>query len=156
MFKGSLISINITPTLSGFMQEVIEIRAVPGKGLQGDRYFNVTRTDVPDHGKGREVTLIEIEAIEALKNEKGIELAPGNARRNLVTCGVPLNHLINREFKVGEVVLRGVRLCEPCTHLEDLTQSGVQSGLVHRGGLRAHILTDGIIKAGDTIEEIKI
>lgn len=91
MFKGSLISINITPTFSGFMQEVSEIRAVPGKGLEGDRYFNVTRTDVPDHGKGREVTLIEIEAIEALKTKKVLSWHPAMP---VVTWSLAVSSLI--------------------------------------------------------------
>ena len=80
-------------------------------------------------------------------------LDPGNSRRNIVTKGVALNHLVGREFRVGEVTLRGIRLCEPCGHLEELTQKGVMQALVHRGGLRAQILIDGTIRVGDTIQE---
>jgi MOSC domain-containing protein YiiM len=97
------------------------------------------------------VTLIELEALQALHAEAGIELSPGDSRRNLVTCGAPLNHLVGRELRVGEVVLRGTRLCEPCAHLARLTQPGVLPGLVHRGGLRADIVRGGLIRAGDTI-----
>jgi MOSC domain-containing protein YiiM len=64
---------------------------------------------------------------------------------------VPLNHLVDKEFHVGEVRLRGVRLCEPCQHLAGLTQPRVLPALVHRGGLRAEILTDGYIRTGDPI-----
>jgi MOSC domain-containing protein YiiM len=102
-------------------------------------------------GTGRDITLIEIEAIQALDVELGIKLAPGEARRNIVTQGVPLNHLVDKEFCVGDVKLRGVRLCEPCDHLESLTKPKVNPGLVHRGGLRADILTQGTIKVGDEI-----
>ena len=101
----------------------------------------------------REVTLIEIEAIEALEREKNIAIAPGAARRNVVTRGVPLNHLVGREFQVGSVRLRGTRLCEPCAYLEGLTQKGVLAGLIHRGGLRAEIVTAGTIRVEDIITE---
>jgi MOSC domain-containing protein YiiM len=81
----------------------------------------------------------------------GIKLPAGEARRNVVTVGAPLNHLVDREFWVGEVLMRGTRLCEPCRHLEDLTQKGVLGGLIHRGGLRARILNEGTIHVGDVI-----
>ena len=85
------------------------------------------------------------------RSESELLLQPGQARRNLVTRGVPLNHLVGREFQVGEVVFRGIRLCEPCGHLESLTIKGVKDGLCHRGGLRAQIVRGGIIRAGDII-----
>jgi len=66
-------------------------------------------------------------------------------------CRVPLNHLVDREFYVGVVLMRGTRLCEPCKHLEDLTQHGVMSGLIHRGGAAAQILTEGLIRVGDIV-----
>jgi MOSC domain-containing protein YiiM len=102
-------------------------------------------------GTGRDITLIEIESILALDVEAGIKLDPRDARRNIVTQGVPLNHLVDKEFFVGAVKLRGIRLCEPCEYLASLTEPGVLPGLVHRGGLRAEILTQGIIKIGDDI-----
>jgi len=61
--------------------------------------------------------------------------------------------LVGRDFQVGEVRLRGVRLCEPCSHLEGLTREGVLTGLVHRGGLRADIISGGTIRVGDAIAE---
>ncbi len=135
------------------MVSVKEVRAIPGKGLQGDRYFNHTGTYSKKSGADREVTLIELEAIEALAREYKIALQPGAARRNIVTRGVPLNHLVGRKFRVGEVTVFGVRLCEPCAHLERLSHSGVREALIHRGGLRAQILTDGTIRVGDSIHE---
>jgi MOSC domain-containing protein YiiM len=95
--------------------------------------------------------LIEIEAIEALRRDYDIDIAPGLSRRNIVTRGVALNHLVEREFTVGEVILRGTRLCEPCSHLERLTRRGVLRGLIHRGGLRAEIVSGGMIQIGDGI-----
>jgi len=81
----------------------------------------------------------------------GTKLPPAETRRNIATSGVPLNHLVDQEFWVGEVLLRGTRFCEPCRHPEDLTQKGVLAGLIHRGGLRARILTEGPIRVGDVI-----
>ncbi|TMI79011.1 MAG: MOSC domain-containing protein [Bacillati bacterium ANGP1] len=134
------------------MVSVKEIRAVPGRGLDGDRYFHQLGTFSKTPGSGREVTLISIEALEALKRDYGIAIDAGDSRRNIVTRGVPLDHLVGREFTVGSVSLRGMRLCEPCGHLEKLTQEGVRAGLVHRAGLRAHILTEGTIRPGDPVE----
>ncbi len=149
MWKGQVVSIHISPQAEGAMVSVEEVLAVPGKGLEGDRYFLRFGTYSNKSGPDREVTLIEAEAIEALEREKNLELPPGAARRNIVTRGVPLNHLAGQDFRLGDVTLRGIRLCEPCAHLEGLTQRGVLAGLIHRGGLRAQILSGGRIRAGD-------
>jgi MOSC domain-containing protein YiiM len=121
-------------------------------GLEGDRYFGLPGTGHKRSGSGREITLIEIEALEALECEEGLHLTPGEARRNLVTQGVALNDLIGRDFQVGNVYLRGVRLCEPCNHLAGMTDARVLPGLTQRGGLRAEILTAGQISTGDPIQ----
>jgi MOSC domain-containing protein YiiM len=133
------------------MLSISEAHAVVGKGLEGDRYFSQIGTYSNHPGLGRDVTLIEIEAIEALKRDYGIELALGDSRRNIVTSGVPLNHLVGQNFKVGEVTLRGIRLCEPCSHMEKLSAKGVLRGLIHRGGLRAEIMTGGTIRVEDPV-----
>lgn len=133
------------------MQTVASVQAWPGKGLEGDRYAAQLGTYSNHPGNGRDVTLIEIEALEALQREYQIALDPGLSRRNLITRGVALNHLVEREFRVGEVVLRGTRLCEPCMHLEQLSIKGVMRGLIHRGGLRAEVLRGGVIRVGDSI-----
>jgi MOSC domain-containing protein YiiM len=162
VWEGRVVSLHITPRAAAPMQSVTEVRAVPGRGLEGDRHFTETGfySTKPSHG-GREVTLIEVEAVEALFggmiNAEGarlrIKLAVQDARRNIVTSGVPLNHLVDCEFSVGAVRMRGTRLCEPCKHLEELTQPGVLSGLIHRGGLRALILDEGIFHVGDVIRK---
>jgi MOSC domain-containing protein YiiM len=151
MWKGEVVAIHVAAAAKGPMVSVTEVRAVPGKGLEGDRYFSKVGTYSNNPGSGRDVTLIEVEAIEALKRDYGIELPPADSRRNIVTRGVPLNHLVGQEFKVGQVTLRAIRLCEPCSHLEKLSLKGVQRGLIHRGGLRTHILTGGIIRVGDSV-----
>lgn len=154
MWQGIVVSIHISAAAEGPMVAVSEVRAVRGKGLEGDRYFNQIGTYSNNPGAGRDLTFIEIEAIEALKRDYGIELPPADSRRNIVTRGVPLNHLIGREFRVGKVTLRGSRFCEPCSHLEKLSQKGVQRGLIHRGGLRTEIISDGTIRVGDKIQEL--
>jgi MOSC domain-containing protein YiiM len=125
MFRGNVVSIHIAPNAAVPMESKEEVKAVAGQGLEGDRYFDGTGHWSGHPGVSREVTLIEIEAIEALEREKNIAIAPAAARRNIVTRGVPLNHLVGREFQVGAVRLRGTRLCEPCAYLEGLTQKGV-------------------------------
>jgi hypothetical protein len=160
MWEGSVVSIHIASEASAPLESRPEVRAVPGRGLDGDRYFsgNGFYSKKTSYG-GREVTLIEMETIDALFHgvinadgkRLGIKLNSGDTRRNIVTSGVPLNHLTDREFWIGTVLMRGTRLCEPCKHLDDLTQPGVMSGLIHRGGLRAQILNEGVIHVGDTV-----
>ena len=147
--EGEVISIYIAPQGAESMVQVDSVRAVAGKGLEGDRYANGAGTYSGQPGTGRQVTLIEAEAIESLAREYDVELDPAESRRNIVTRGLPLNHLVGREFRVGEVTLRGMRLCEPCGHLEKLTRPGVRRGLVHRGGLRADIVDGGVIHVAD-------
>ena len=133
------------------MKSVGEVRAVVGKGLEGDRYFSGLGTYSNQPGSGREITLIESEAIEALKRDYQIELDPGRCRRNIVTRAVPLNHLVDQQFRIGDIAVRGTRLCEPCSHMEKLTCKGALRGLIHRGGLRAEIVSGGTIRVGDAV-----
>lgn len=152
MQQGNLIAIFIAPAEGQPTQSVSQVRAVPGQGLEGDRYFIKAGAEGANPDGSRQVTLIESEALQALDDETGILLQPGEARRNLVTSGVSLNQLVGKEFRVGEVTLRGVRLCEPCQYLAGRTHPGVLAGLLHRGGLRAEILNEGIIHAGDSVQ----
>ena len=152
MFTGTIHSIHIATAAKEPTHAVDEVRAIPGVGLEGDRYALKLGTFYKPE-PAYELTLVEAEAIEAIKTEYKIELAPGDARRNLVTRGVPLNHLVGREFRIGDVLIRGIRLCEPCSHLEALTQQPVIKSLRHRGGLRAQILKEGTIRVGDTVSE---
>jgi MOSC domain-containing protein YiiM len=148
---GKVVSIHLAPVAAAPMISVMEIQAVTGKGLQGDRYFNKLGTYSNDPGSGREVTLIEIEALEALRREYQVELEPDQSRRNIVTRNVALNHLVDKEFKIGTAIMRGTRLCEPCAHLERLSVKGSMRGLIHRGGLRAEVVQSGTIRAADRI-----
>jgi hypothetical protein len=152
-FSGKLVLICTAPAAAGPMNTVRKMEAIAGKGLAGDRYcegqgaFQKGRSMEP----AQEVTLIEQEAIDAARRDYQIEIEPAAMRRNLVTVGVPLNHLVNREFRIGEVVLFGLELCEPCTYLENQTQPGIRKAFLHRGGLRARIVTGGQLKVGDPV-----
>jgi MOSC domain-containing protein YiiM len=145
-------SIHVAAAAGESMVPLGEVRAVPGRGLEGDRYFSKTGTYSRHEGADRQITLIEVEALEALERDYRIALDPGESRRNVATRGVAVNHLVGRRFRIGEVRLRGLRLCEPCSHMERLSGKPVRSGLVHRGGLRAEILTGGVIRVGDPVE----
>ena len=150
--QGTVISIHIAPTGAAPMKSVTNAKAVAGRGLEGDRYYSKLGTYSNQAGSGRDVTLIEVEAIDGLKRDYEVHLGPGQSRRNILTQGIALNHLVEQEFRIGDVVLRGTRLCEPCAHMEKLTVKGAMRGLVHRGGLRAEIISGGSIRVGDTIQ----
>ena len=149
--RGFVVSLHVAPTGAAPIQNRDRVEAVAGRGLEGDRYSAGLGTYSRDPGSGRHVTLIEIEALEGLKRDYGVHIEPGDSRRNIVTQNVPLNHLIDREFLIGKVRFRGTRLCEPCAHLERLTERGALRGLVHRGGLRAEIVAGGTIRVSDSI-----
>src|SRR5262245_33981619 len=151
MFEGRLEAIFLGARKGADLTSVDRADAVAGRGLTGDRYFQQEGTFSKPGSPDREVTLIEAEAIEALAGEDKVTFQPWQARRNLLTRGVPLNHLVGCEFTVGDVVLRGIRLCEPCGHLARLTYQGVEKGLCHRGGLRAQIVRGGSLRPGDAI-----
>lgn len=150
-WNGEVISLFVTSAGSQPMEAREEVSAVPGKGLEGDRYLLGTGFYSAKPATGRELTLFEEEVLSALAGEHDIPFTGAETRRNIITRGAPLNHLVGREFVVGEVTLKGVRLCEPCRHLVELTGKHVLGPLVHRGGLRVDILTTGVIRIGDAV-----
>jgi MOSC domain-containing protein YiiM len=147
-------SLHVAPVAGAPMDRVDSVRAVAGRGLDGDRYFLRTGTYSRKEGSDREITLIETEALEALARDYGLTIDASDVRRNVATRDVALNHLVGRTFRLGEATVRGLRLCEPCGHMERLCGKRVRPGLVHRGGLRAQILTHGVIRVGDPIEPV--
>ncbi len=152
MTQGHIESIHLATAAEAPVRGVAEATAIAGLGLEGDRYALGTGTFSPKPKPSRQITLIEAEAIEALERELGMALAPGETRRNLVTRGVALNHLVGRDFSVGGARLRGHELCEPCGDLARMTgKPQILPGLTHRGGLRAEILEGGLIRVGDSV-----
>ena len=122
------------------LPEPVERVEVTMEGMIGDRY-----------GGAGDVTLVEAEALEALRSETGVELSAAEVRRQVLTRGVRLNDLLGKRFWVGGVLVHGEEWCEPCSHLQSLTKPGVLRGLVHRGGLRAQVVEGGRIAVGDAV-----
>jgi MOSC domain-containing protein YiiM len=152
---GRIIGIHVTPEKGADPRPLDEVRAEPGKGLEGDRRHAAAAGSGEATEPSREITLIEKEALDALARETDIRLTAADTRRNLLTEGVALNHLVEREFRVGELVLKGERLCEPCGYLEGRTAKGVVQGLLHRGGLRARIVRGGVVRVGDEVSPVE-
>ena len=150
---GTVELIALASEAEGPMRSGSSVEAVEGRGLRGDRYERQAGTFSNPRGSGYDLTLVEAEALEELSS-KGVELSPIEARRNIVVRGIALDDLIGRRFRVGEVECYGQRRCEPCSHLERLTRPGVLRGLVHRGGLRADVLSSGMIRTGDSVEAL--
>ena len=152
---GSVVAIYISPDAAQPMSSKDSVRAVPGKGLEGDRYFDSHGTFFQKESSrpDKEVTLIEQEALDALHRDYEIDLGVGGSRRNIVTSGIALNHLVGREFTVGTARLKGIRLCEPCGYLEKHTGLDLK-GLTHRGGLRALVVKEGEIRVGSPVAPV--
>jgi hypothetical protein len=141
---GTVAGILVAAQAEAPLRRVDSVVALPGRGLEGDRYAD-GRGTFSAPGRGYEVTLVEADVLNA------IELSWEDARRNIVTTGISLNALVGRRFRIGSVTCVGRRLAEPCSHLEKLARPGLLRPLVHRGGLRADILTDGTITTGDEV-----
>ena len=145
-FASSMIErIHIAKEHGGPVGSVPEARIVAGKGIEGDRNFGESRW------VGQNLTLIEAEAVEEIAANFGVELDPCATRRNLVVRGVRLDELVGTMFSIGEVVLRGVELCEPCTTLADHLGWDAKKTLDvfrHRGGLRCDCLVGGVVREG--------
>jgi hypothetical protein len=142
---GRVEALAVAAEAEGLVVLVEHAAAVAGRGLDGDRYFDGRGTFSNEHARGHDLTLVEAEVLDELG------LAPETARRNVVTRGLDLNALVGKRFTVGDVECLGQRLCEPCAHLERLAAPGVLRSLVHRGGLRADVLSDGTVRVGDPV-----
>jgi MOSC domain-containing protein YiiM len=149
-WRGEVVAVYIAPKPAQPMVSVAEVRAVSDRGLEGDRFFRESwrAANRPD----KALTLIEEETLQAAAAELGTETFADKSRRNIVTRGVPLIDLLDREFTVGGVLMRGLRLFEPCGHLEKVSKmAGIFRALEHRSGLKAAIIGDGTIRVGDAI-----
>jgi len=152
VMAGVLQSIWIAEAASQPLRGVTEVRAWPGRGLEGDRYFLGRGSFSRWPGAHRAVTLIAQEVLEIIQQESGLDLGDGRSRRNLVTAGISLDELQGCRFRVGATLLRGSRPCAPCHYLERLVGPGAFEALRGRGGLRAEILEEATLRIGDPIE----
>jgi len=144
---GAVVALHTAPESGAPVDARERIEVLPGQGVRGDRHFSAE----PTAARGTDLTLIEREAIAAVERDYGIELPEGAHRRNVTTDGVALNHLVGERFRVGEVVCEGVVLCEPCSHLADLTDEPVDEAFAHRGGLRVDVVEGGTVAVGAAV-----
>jgi MOSC domain-containing protein YiiM len=151
-WQGELLNIHVAAKGSTPMVALTQVRLIEGIGLEGDRYATRLGTYSGKHHIDRQATLIEVEVLEALARDRGIELAPHEHRRNLTTRDVPLNHLVGKYFRIGDCVLYGGRLNVPCHHLEKLVGKSVFKPLLNRSGLNCRIVVGGVIRIHDRIE----
>ena len=147
---GTVETIVITESEGAPCFEVNEVNAHAGRGLEGDRYFMGTGKFKTLEPK-RHATFIEMEAIEAVARDYGIPLDATEPRRNIVTRGIALNHLVGKTFQVGDATFKGIKLCEPCAYMQKLVGKPVREPLKHRGGLRAEIVSSGTVRVGDSV-----
>lgn len=157
-WQGTLQAIAIAAQGTEKIDLLDSVEAITGQGLAGDRYCDGTGSFSETTGTGREVTLIAQEDLDLIADQHNLQVTHEDSRRNLLTTGVPLNHLVGKRFKIGTVILEGKRLCEPCNTLAQSTGYGQKllSAMVHRGGLRCDIIQGGIISTGDSIQPIEI
>jgi len=151
--NGRVEAIHITQAAGAPMEALEAVEALVGGGLAGDRYLLGTGfySAQPRADGGRELTLIEVEVLEALAAEHGIRLTAADSRRNLTTRGLRLPELIGRRFTVGAIVCEGVDHCPPCQHLVNVTGRPLLAPLVGRSGIRARIVIGGWLRVGDAI-----
>ncbi|WP_066413053.1 MOSC domain-containing protein [Halorubrum aethiopicum] len=150
---GTVERIHVAPDTGGDPEPRESVEAVAGRGLRGDRYFRGEGIyNERDDLDPSDVTLIEAEAVEAAAEAYDVDLAAGEHRRNVTTRGVALNHLVGERFRVGEVVLEGTGLCEPCGYMAShADQPDAKAALEHRGGLDARIVESGTIAVADEV-----
>jgi MOSC domain-containing protein YiiM len=145
--EGRVEAIFVTSEHGELPAPVERVQARAGRGLEGNRYYWADGDAPP----GRAVTLVAAEAMDAVTDEDEVSIEPAATRRNVLTRGIDINELVGKRFRIGDVECEGVELCEPCAHLESMTQPGAIKALVHRAGLNADILSDGEIRVGDRV-----
>ena len=150
--RGTVELLAVAHAAEAPMQLVEQARALAGRGLEGDRYAAGAGTFSPRgaHKPGYELTLIAAEVVEEL-TARDAHLEFTSTRRNVLTRGIDVNALVGRDFTIGDVRCRGLRLAEPCAHLERIAGPGLLRPLIHRGGVRVDILDDGTVQTGSTI-----
>lgn len=153
---ASVESLHIAGAAGATPQSQTQVELAAGRGIVGDRYYTNAGTFSPEHqDPDHELTLIEVEKVEAFNQQTGGAMNPGDLRRNIVTRGVDLNSLVGKQFKIGPTTVVGIRFCEPCSYLAERLGPNVVSDLVHKAGLRAGIVEGGTVRVGDAISVIQ-
>lgn len=152
---GQVEKIYIALESRGKVLEIEEAELEEGKGILGDRYHSKAEQlisegkTVPDN----HISLVAKEELEAFLMTHDSELGFGDFRRSIITSGIDLNSLVGKRFKVGDAVCYGFELCEPCAYLASSVHRAVLPGLVHKGGLRATVISSGTISSGSEVGE---
>lgn len=154
-FAGQLLAIGIAPQAKALLESRDSAEIVLGKGIVGDRYAAGLGAGQRGRTKDEQaITLIAEEDIAAACSESGLPITHLLTRRNLLVRGVPLQQLVSKYFRVGEVVLFGFEDCAPCGYLEKMTFPWIKQALNHRGGLRAVVVKGGQIQVGDAVQPV--
>jgi hypothetical protein len=150
--RGRVVALAVAPAAEAPMRLVESAQLRAGRGLDGDRYFTGEGTFSPRAGRrpGYDLTLIAAEVLDDLA-AKGHDVDFSRTRRNVLTRGIDINALVGRDFRIGDVLCAGRRLCQPCAQLERLSGPGLLRPLIHRGGLRVDVLSDGVVQTGSPI-----
>lgn len=150
-WSGRVEGLHVVPRSFLPMKDVASLKLLAGQGVEGDRHLlgEGFHSDRPE--EGRQITFFEVETLEALARDHGISLAPNEHRRNVTVRGVPLNHLVGRQFMVGACVVQGSRLSTPCRHIEQITGKDLFDRMLHRAGLNCVIIQGGDIHLGDSV-----
>ncbi|WP_224044882.1 MOSC domain-containing protein [Paraburkholderia unamae] len=151
-WRGRVEALHLCPRAFLPMRAFERIELLAGKGIVGDRYMNESGFYSHKPEEGRQVTLFEAEALEAIWRDHGIRFGPEEHRRNVTVRGVPLNTLVGQRFWLGETLLEATRLSVPCRHIEEVTGKPVFDAMVGRSGLNCRILKGGFVRLGDPVE----
>jgi MOSC domain-containing protein YiiM len=156
--NATVLNIYIAKNAGDKMIPLQQASLIPGRGIEGDRYYNEkgTFSEKLKDNPAAELTLIEKEEIDTFNDAQNLNIRDADFRRNIVTRGIKLNDLVDKTFSIGQVTLKGIRLCEPCSYLANTVNEQVLPHLTGRGGLRAQILSVGSIKVGEYIIDDQI
>ncbi|WP_176440006.1 MOSC domain-containing protein [Haloechinothrix alba] len=133
------------------LRSVDRVRVEPGRGIVGDRYHTGIGTWSYERRLWSDLTLVSTDALAVVAREYGVELSGAQTRRNIAVAGVDLTALVGKRFEVGGLECEGERECAPCRHLDQLTGQPARATLRARGGLRARVLSGGVLRLGDRI-----
>ena len=152
--KGIVVSISIATVPGAPMTSLSVAHLVPGRGIEGDRFYGLGGMLSASGEVTYEVTLVEQEALEALRNKQPFAAPGGSARRNIVVRGCPLRALAGRTFRIGEVTFRGLVRHDSC-YSPNIDQADACAAL-YWADLGAQILTEGVIAVGDLIHDVSV
>jgi MOSC domain-containing protein YiiM len=118
------------------------VNLLSGRGIEGDRYAQ------KEEGHRKQITFFNMDAIDMLEKEMGKAVSPEVVRRNVFVRGMDLPSLVGKTFTLQGVKFVGVDACPPCYWMDEAVGPGAEALLKGNGGLRARILTDGVLSVG--------